>query len=252
MNLNNEIRRLLDLYYKGETSKEEEKFLYDFFRTANKLPEDLEADRRLFSAFGEEPWHEIPLEEDKKILEAINNEISRDKNPKLWKRPIFYISTAAACLLIVFLAINMAVPQNNKEGDEPMAELSDKANKIEIPQIDTINDNKNFACNETKKEKLNRISNPQQLTNGKNLKTETQRPEKSAALNDTQQRETPYYLTQEEEEQLIARNYRVVNDEREAFAIMNSVFSRMDGNLQESSYRIDDISDKYERVSVKL
>jgi len=60
------------------------------------------------------------------------------------------------------------------------------------------------------------------------------------------------YLSEAEEQQLIADNYRVVRDEREADAILSSVFVRLEGSLMEESYRISDINAEYEMEMTKL
>jgi hypothetical protein len=45
-----EIRRLLDAFYDGRTTVEEERMLDEFFTSSRDLPQDLEADRRVFLA----------------------------------------------------------------------------------------------------------------------------------------------------------------------------------------------------------
>lgn len=53
-----EIRELLDRYWEGTSSLEEERRLRDFFRSATgALPEDLEEVAPLFAYFGEEAEH---------------------------------------------------------------------------------------------------------------------------------------------------------------------------------------------------
>lgn len=41
------IKNLLHSFYEGETSKEEERTLYDFFETEN-IPEDMEFEKKYF------------------------------------------------------------------------------------------------------------------------------------------------------------------------------------------------------------
>lgn len=45
------IRTLIDRFFEGETTLAEEQVLYDFFRNAPQLPEDLEAHRQMFLDF---------------------------------------------------------------------------------------------------------------------------------------------------------------------------------------------------------
>ncbi len=45
-----EIKRLLNTYYNGNTSIEQEKLLCDFFATTTDIPAELESERQLFMA----------------------------------------------------------------------------------------------------------------------------------------------------------------------------------------------------------
>lgn len=54
------------------------------------------------------------------------------------------------------------------------------------------------------------------------------------------------YLSEEEEERLVAANYHVVTDEREANAILGAVFVRLKSGITEESYKISDVKARYE------
>ena len=53
------------------------------------------------------------------------------------------------------------------------------------------------------------------------------------------------YLS-EEEERLVAANYHVVTDEREADAILTTVFVRLESGMTEENFRISDVRARYE------
>ena len=57
-----EIRKLLDRFYLGETSMEEEKLLLDYFSSPS-IPEELMPDRDLFRALGN-ARDSVPVPED--------------------------------------------------------------------------------------------------------------------------------------------------------------------------------------------
>ena len=74
MNMDYEhIRELLDKFYLGETTREEELELTDFFSSATELPAELEADRKVFAVIAEaQAFAEAPADLDAKIMAAID------------------------------------------------------------------------------------------------------------------------------------------------------------------------------------
>ena len=91
------VREMLERFYRGETSLEEERWLQDYLSSAT-VPEDLLADRELFMAF-EEKDDAIPIPRD--LNEKILNTIDREEKGNLRTRRIslYSISGLAAGLL---------------------------------------------------------------------------------------------------------------------------------------------------------
>ena len=50
-----QARELLDLWYQGNTTPEQEDLLYDFFTSSNNIPEDLRAEALIFGHTSDTP-----------------------------------------------------------------------------------------------------------------------------------------------------------------------------------------------------
>lgn len=245
-----EIRRLLELYYEGMTSKSEEKRLSRLLAEAEDLPQDLATDRRLFEVLSAELEMKLPADKEEELMAAMEREIDAEPRRSAWRRLWPVAAAIAACLLLGWLSLRLVTPDTpRQQSPNVMAKgMTDQpaASDTAVTYLHMANVEKH---NISDREKTT-------VATTDNGRTEKKHVRKTAsvvkAADENNREEEIYYLSREEEEQLVARNYRVVSDEREAYAIMNSVFSRLDGNIQESSYRIDDISDKYERVSTKF
>jgi hypothetical protein len=94
-----EIRKLLDRFYLGETSLEEEQILQEYFSSAS-LPEELIPDRDLFNALesgGDSVY--VPEGLNQKILDAIDQQ--EKKVIRTRRISVFSLSGLAAGLLVV-------------------------------------------------------------------------------------------------------------------------------------------------------
>ena len=100
-----EIKRLLEAYYAGNTSIEQEKLLCDFFATASNIPPELEADRQLFVelyAKVDEPF-DVPVDLEAKLMSHIDNLERRDTNKRVNWVKLFSIISVAACVIVIFV-----------------------------------------------------------------------------------------------------------------------------------------------------
>lgn len=100
----NHIKSLLEAYYDGTTTIEQEKLLCDFFASATNIPAELEADRQLFNSLHSALTNEIIVPdnlEDQLITHIDNLEKAEQNNSRKWIIPFTYIS-AAACLIALF------------------------------------------------------------------------------------------------------------------------------------------------------
>ena len=108
-----ELNQLLEKYYKGESTEEEEKFLRDFFKNS-LIPEGYEAEKVIFGYYSEEAEIVEPsvgLEE--RIIAGIDEADRERKKRILRKRILPYLSAAAGLLILTgsyFFFVNRKAP----------------------------------------------------------------------------------------------------------------------------------------------
>ncbi len=94
-----EIRKLLDRFYLGETTLEEEKILQKYF-TSSSIPEELLPDRDLFRTLGDaDDSVAVPEGLNQKILDVIDKQEKRVIRTR--RISVFSLSGLAAGLLVV-------------------------------------------------------------------------------------------------------------------------------------------------------
>lgn len=109
----NDIKILLDKFYRGETSRDEEKKLALFF-TQESLPDEFSADKKVFLALNE-CTVEIPRETSRKIESLIDSfEESPAKKP-VKRLQIKHWAIAAAASLLLILGIGHFYKNQQKE-----------------------------------------------------------------------------------------------------------------------------------------
>lgn len=108
-----EISDLLEKYYKGETSPEEEILLRDYFSTG-QIPPEFESEQEIFNFYSR--MEEVPAPSsdfEERILSAID-ESDRARSGVVKKRMLYtFLSSAAAILLLMgsyFLIIRKSEP----------------------------------------------------------------------------------------------------------------------------------------------
>jgi hypothetical protein len=93
------IRKMLERFYQGETTLEEEKWLEDYF-SSTTVPEELLADKELFRTFGSSGDSiVVPHDLNRKILERIDRE--ERKVLRTRRISLFSLSGLAAGLLVM-------------------------------------------------------------------------------------------------------------------------------------------------------
>jgi hypothetical protein len=94
-----EIRKMLERFYRGETSLEEERMLQDYFASTS-VPEELIPDRDLFRSFDDgADAVEFPADLNQKILASID-QVER-KETRTRRISLFSLSGLAAGLLVM-------------------------------------------------------------------------------------------------------------------------------------------------------
>ena len=110
-----EIRKLLDKYYRGDSSEDEELILRRFFEAKN-VPSGFEEEKEIFRFFSENAKVPEPSEDfEKNIISAVDSSESRNLVPVNRSRVLTY-SGIAACLLLIlgiyFFFINNSKPKD--------------------------------------------------------------------------------------------------------------------------------------------
>lgn len=160
-----DIKNLLHSFYEGETSKEEEKTLYDFFADES-LPENMEFEKRIFLKLYSVQQNEIPAHLEEKLNTLIDNLAKEEENNQAppivlparhLSKPLRWVISIAASILIILSAGIFAYFENNSNKNEMLVDtysnpeeayletqktlllVSGKLNKG-IKQIEKVND----------------------------------------------------------------------------------------------------------------
>lgn len=217
------IRKLLDLYYEGISTREQERELASFFAEAKELPEEFEADRLLFVAMADTD-EDIPEALDVRIMSALRRESKRGKAI----RALSFAAAAAAVLALLFVGIRLIAPEKTVEPEMKTPLLTVVGGpESGVQQTDTAF----LLC----------------------LEQTQQADKKQADLKKAGQPAEMKTAAEEIEPEAVAEaNYRVIDNETEAYEIVNSVFMRLDDNISKVGYRIDGMQDEYEMQISKL
>lgn len=246
-----EIRKTLCRWYDGETTSFEQRRLVDFFSEERELPPDLKRERELFRSLSvDDVETEIPEEFAARINDAIEDEMVGERRtvpPALkLRRRIAAACGIAACLLVAAMSYFVAsyqvrrqIPQPRMTLNEP--ELMESSSTDAVPGIVPEN-----LCAASVESPLAVNKTPRRHASSK-VKDKTQTVDPNMENNgDTEPYAQDTYLSEDEEELLISHNYIVVRDEREANAILNTVFEQFETCMEEQSLQIQDISQEYE------
>ena len=120
---------LVEKYYNGETSPEEELQLREFFRTAENVPEHLMPDKELFSLYSKAADEEVPVDGFMKNLERVIDSQSVT-SLSARKSVMYWISGIAAGIALLLTSYFLLV--NNPFTDDRRQALKDT---YENPQL---------------------------------------------------------------------------------------------------------------------
>jgi hypothetical protein len=125
-----EIEKLLDKFYEGETSLEEENLLRNFFRNMD-VPDEMSADKEFFAQMeAEQKWVPINSNLESKLHNIIDLQVKSKNNTR--RLNLFYkISSVAAGIAIIVISY-LAVIQNNKK---PLENDTYKDPKVAYEQV---------------------------------------------------------------------------------------------------------------------
>lgn len=244
MNEYNDIREILNRWYDGNTTPAEQQRLADFFATDRELPADLEMEREMFRAMTEagEDDAEMPLEVSRSINAALDAEMARERRPQRknfgWRRRAMTACAAAACMAVVLTIPFLKSDDKAMVGDKPGMALS------ETPDAGPVStDTMLFMTPEQPRAVAPAIEKESRKLASAQKKASRHAVKRKPVETDS---DDDLYLSKEEEERLVAANYHVVTDEREANAILSTVFVRLESGMTEENFRISDVRTRYE------
>lgn len=227
----NEIRNLLGRYYNGECTPAERSRLAGLLASAPDLPADLEPDRKLFGLLEGSAADSaaMPPETESRITAALEAEMAAArKRPMPLRRIMLRIASIAACML---LAVTVLWYYDfTKTGSDPHAGKkapgSDRPGMAEV-KVPAVADTMIMPL--PSMPDVNALSGRQKPVKKERMlaavvKTATVVPAEPAAAEDSDAAEP-------EVDEWIAENYRVIDDPREADAIVGSVLAVMQSNL---------------------
>lgn len=243
MNEYNDIREILNRWYDGNTTPAEQQRLADFFATDRELPADLEMEREMFRAMTEagEDYAEMPHDVSERINAAIEAEMVEERGPQRkgfgWRRRAMTACAAAACMAVVLTIPFLKSDDKAMVGDKPGMALSETpdAGPISTDTMLFMTPEQPRAVAPAVEKESRKLASAQKKSSRKAVKC------KPVETDDDD-----LYLSAEEEERLVAANYHVVTDEREANAILGAVFVRLKSGMTEESYKISDVKARYE------
>ncbi len=244
MNEYNDIREILNRWYDGNTTPAEQQRLADFFARDRELPADLEMEREMFRAMTEagEEYAEMPHEVSERINAALEAEMAGERVERRkgfgWRRRAMTACAAAACMAMI-----LTIPFL-KSSDKAM--IGDKAGMAvsETPDAGPIStDTMLFMTPEQPRAVAPAVEKESRKLASAQKKASRHAVKRKPVETDS---DDDLYLSEEEEERLVAANYHVVTDECEANAILGAVFVRLKSGMTEESYKISDVKARYE------
>ena len=250
MNEYNDIREILNRWYDGNTTPAEQQRLADFFATDRELPADLEMEREMFHAMAEagEDYAEMPHDVSERINAAIEAEMAEERGPQRkgfgWRRRAITACAAAACMAVVLTIPFLKSDDKAMVGDKPGMALSETpdAGPVSTDTMLFMTPEQPRAVAPAVEKESRKLASTQKKTSRHDKASRhavKRKPVETYSDDDL-------YLSAEEEERLVAANYPVVTDEREANAILGAVFVRLKSGITEESYKISDVKARYE------
>lgn len=244
MNEYNDIREILNRWYDGNTTPAEQQRLADFFATDRELPADLEMEREMFRAMTEagEDYAEMPHDVSERINAAIEAEMVEERGPQRkgfgWRRRAMTACAAAACMAVVLTIPFLKSDDKAMVGDKPGMALSETpdAGPVSTDTMLFMTPEQPRAVAPAVEKESRKLASAQKKSSRKAVKRKHVETDGDDDL----------YLSEEEEERLVAANYHVVTDEREANAILSTVFVRLESGMTEENFRISDVRTRYE------
>lgn len=258
------IRKLLSRWYDAETTRDEEAELIHILSSAENLPPDLEKDKALLLSLGssDDIYPEIPIEFSKRISDAIEKEISSATDKKRKRFSGLFnrgrLAWAAAIGAIIVLGSVMTIKIID----------SDDIGRFDGKHVITVAPSEQKRDTIIRNNKLILSSNAGKhiayaaatgldsragsaKANRSGIIEKRKSDNENVTTGDYSNSDDEYILT-EEEERMAKSHYRVIRTEEEADALLNSIYSKLESNLERETSKISRYELEYESSMVKL
>jgi hypothetical protein len=232
----NEIRALLESWYAGTASPADTHRLEDLFAEATDLPADLLEERELFLAIAEAEAAPVAMPEEyaARLDDALEQEMRKTRTlhrRRAWRIAVAPLSSAAACLLIVFAAWHISFDTETETGPQQIA--------VSTPVKPVAAEAEKTPAVSGKGTTTEPVATVRRETAKVTLKVAaTQKLSEPADLRDA-------------EEKRIAANYHVVGEE-EASGIINGIFCRLENRMDEQANHIGNMYENYDMYVTSL
>lgn len=242
-----EIRGLLDRWYAGETTPDDERRLAGLLASAGSdLPADLAAESALFAEMTQLKSEEtsVPEDFDRRIDSALEREMSGAAGFETALRRHRLVAgiagAAAVCAVVAGVFLHMpraGAPEGIASSVSPKIEriLNDTAAAVEAMAV--------TPQAEIKPETLASVDNVRKHKSVKSRKAVVKKSTDEEEYDETVAEDD--FLDPEERERLLAANYRIVENEAEADMIISSVFDRMESRVSREGMMISNICERY-------
>ena len=189
-----------------------------------------------------EDYAEMPHDVSERINAAIEAEMAEERGPQRkgfgWRRRAMTTCAAAACMAVVLTIPFLKSDDKAMVGDKPGMALSETpdAGPVSTDTMLFMTPEQPRAVAPAVEKESRKLASAQKKSSRKAVK---RKPVETYSDDDL-------YLSAEEEERLVAANCHVVTDEREANAILSTVFVRLESGMTEENFRISDVRTRYE------
>lgn len=247
-----DIRKLVSAWYAAELNPDDERRLYQLLDSTTNLPPDIESDKKLICALRQaaDEEFEMPLGCAERINSALEQEMACARLEAASRSARFrlrrWMGWGAAAVVVVAFGASFLMRHDN-DGKQMIAELT-------TPDTTSFSSEKIESAISSNQDSI-LLAPPQQHAGNlaENKKTRAKNKYEKESISAQNITVTPdTYEFEEEEEKLLAANYHVITDEKEADAMLASVFSRLESQMTAESVKLEEINGEYQNEMTKI
>lgn len=137
----NEIKKLIDSFYEGQTSREEELLLSDYFR-GDEVAEELENEKELFLQLFEKDEILVPVSLENNLSQLIDGAAKAERIRKKPKQIKLWVSVAASMAILISVGFLLRTPTFKAdyskviEADKQIADSQNQATGQQFTEVE--------------------------------------------------------------------------------------------------------------------